>query len=301
MRFRLRNYASFIPRVLGSAIIVEPQVDVFPGSNGAFSTSLWGNDQIDPGAASNPPSTFYTVEFWNGGRITSQGNWSIIGSSFDLDTAGQTGAPKAPTNSNAPRVLLETNGVKNGSQTKLNLVAGAGFHSLIMDLVMSRLAAVLHQALSQYLRPQRQRLCTSQQLDARLSFLYKTLGGGFYQRSLTGVFTQMGGAPSISVNTSGGPIAFSAAAGDASRPDSTAVPALPLTAFAPYSLFSDTVPGFGYQFSVESNAVQRTLKFYLGGGGSSTTANIRVTAHLMDGSASLGSHKSNKPIRLRAS
>ena len=126
---------------------------------------------------------------------------------------------------------------------------------------------------------------TSQQLDARLSFLYKTLGGGFYQRTLTGVFTQAGGGPSIGVNTTGGPIAFSASAGDCAHPAGIGAPTLPLTSFAPYSFWSDTVPGFGYQFSVESNSVQRTLRLYVGGGGSSTTANIKVTAHLMDGSA----------------
>lgn len=126
VRFRLRNFAGFVPRVLGTAILVETQIDVFPASNGTFSTQLWGNDNIDPGAASNPPSTFYTIEFWNGGRITSQANFSIVGSSFDLGTSAQTSAPSAPKNSAAPSILLETNGVKNGSQTKFNAVAGSG-------------------------------------------------------------------------------------------------------------------------------------------------------------------------------
>ena len=126
VRFRLRNFAGFVPRVLGTAILVETQIDVLPNASGQISTQLWGNDNIDPGAANNPPSTFYTVEFWNGGRITSQVNFSIVGSSFDLGTSAQTSAPNSPKNSAAPAILLETNGTKNGSQTKLNLVAGSG-------------------------------------------------------------------------------------------------------------------------------------------------------------------------------
>lgn len=126
---------------------------------------------------------------------------------------------------------------------------------------------------------------TSQQLNLQLSFLAKTLGGGFYQRTLSAVFTQTGGAPAISVNTVGGPIAFSAAAGDCTHPDGISAPTLPLTSFAPYTTWVDSVPGFGYQFSVDSNSVQRILRLYCGGGGNGTTANIRVTAHLMDGSA----------------
>jgi hypothetical protein len=126
VRFRLRNYSGFVPRVLGTAILVETQIDVVPNGSGLVTTQLWGNDNIDPGGGSNPPSTFYTVEYWNQGRITSQGNFSIIGASFNLGTAAQINPPPTPGGSGAASLLLEVNGVKNGSQTTLNLVAGSG-------------------------------------------------------------------------------------------------------------------------------------------------------------------------------
>lgn len=125
VRFRLRNYSGFVPRVLGTAILVEPQIDVVPNGSGLVTTQLWGNDSIDPGGSNNPPSTFYTVEYWNQGRITSQGNFSIIGASFNLGTAAQINPPPTPGGSGATALLLEVNGVKASSQTVQNLV-GSG-------------------------------------------------------------------------------------------------------------------------------------------------------------------------------
>jgi hypothetical protein len=127
VRFRLRNYSGFVPRVLGTAILVETQIDVAPNSSGLVTTQLWGNDNIDPGGTSNPPSTFYTVEFWNQGRITSQANYSIVGASFNLGTATQLNPPPTPPGvSGVSTLLLEVNGVKASSQAVQNLVGAAG-------------------------------------------------------------------------------------------------------------------------------------------------------------------------------
>src|SRR5581483_2192698 len=119
VRLRLRNFQGFVPRILGSDVLVETQVDLVPNGSGVLSASVWGNDSIDP------VNTFYTVEWWSHGRITSQANYIITGASFDLNTAQMLNPPNAPS-SLAVQLLLQTNGVKNGSQIKLNAVAGAG-------------------------------------------------------------------------------------------------------------------------------------------------------------------------------
>jgi len=127
VRFRLRNFSGFVPRVIGTTIIVETQIDVAPDSSGNISTPIWGNDNIDPGGTSNPPSTYYTVEYWNQGRITSQANYSIVGASLNLDTASQLNPPPVPPGvSGISTLLLQTNGTNNGSQSKLNQVGGSG-------------------------------------------------------------------------------------------------------------------------------------------------------------------------------
>lgn len=120
VRFRLRNFSGFVPRVLGTSIIAEPQVDVLPAADGTFSATIWGNDNLDPS------NTFYTVEWWNMGRITSQANYSITGSVFNLNSAGQLNPPPQPGTTGASQLVLETNGVKNANQQLLNLASSDG-------------------------------------------------------------------------------------------------------------------------------------------------------------------------------
>jgi len=89
LRFRLRNFAGNVPLVTGTAIVVETQLDVFPNGSGLISTNLWGNDSI------SPTGTFWTCEFWNNGRITSQQNYLITGASFNLNSAPPINPPPA--------------------------------------------------------------------------------------------------------------------------------------------------------------------------------------------------------------
>lgn len=119
VRLILRNFKGFVPRVLGTDVIVETQVDLIPDVNGNISSPIWGNDNIDPA------NTFYTAEWWSGGRITSQANFFIIGASFNLNTAAILNPPNPPSTIATP-LLLETNGVRNGSQIQFNAVAGTG-------------------------------------------------------------------------------------------------------------------------------------------------------------------------------
>lgn len=73
VRFRLRNYSGSVPRILGSTVVVETQVDVsIDPATGLLSTSLWGNDSL------SPAGTFYTVEYFNKGKITSQFNIRVV-------------------------------------------------------------------------------------------------------------------------------------------------------------------------------------------------------------------------------
>lgn len=115
-RFRLRNFSGAVPRVNGTAILVQPDRDVFPDSSGNISTSLWGNDSI------TPSQTFYSVDFVNGGKICSSANYIITGASFDMDVQDPIATPstKYPF-----QFVLETNGAANAAQGILNLEAGA--------------------------------------------------------------------------------------------------------------------------------------------------------------------------------
>src|SRR6185312_7672240 len=101
VRFRLRNYAGFVPKVFGTGIIVQTQLDVQPAADGTFTTPIWSNDDITPntcGATQNLACTWYTVEFWNNGKITSSGSYCIPNTSatYDLNVAVPCQTPPLP-------------------------------------------------------------------------------------------------------------------------------------------------------------------------------------------------------------
>ena len=115
VRFRLRNFDGFVPRVSGTSILNETQVDASPDVSGNVSQTLWPNNQIAPA------TTFYTVEFWNQGRITSSGNY-IFNGDTNLNTAAQLNTPPVPPGF---KLVLQHDGADNSSQSTLNLVSGA--------------------------------------------------------------------------------------------------------------------------------------------------------------------------------
>lgn len=116
VRFRLRGFSGFVPRVSGTSVICETQIDALPSGAGAISQTLWKNSDI------TPSSTFWTVEFWDLGRITSSGNY-IFNANTDLGTAAQINTPPVPAGFS---LLLENNSVLNSSQSTLNLVNSDG-------------------------------------------------------------------------------------------------------------------------------------------------------------------------------
>lgn len=71
VRIRLRNYSGNIPRVMASSVIIAPQIDVRPNGSGVISTTVYGNDQIDP------QGTFYTLEFWQKGQMQFAQNFQV--------------------------------------------------------------------------------------------------------------------------------------------------------------------------------------------------------------------------------
>jgi hypothetical protein len=95
IRFRLQNFAGNVPRLNGTGAcavgaVLPFVVDVTPNGTGAISQVICGNDVITPetcGVSNNSPCTFYTVEWWYQGMVQYAWNFSIIGSSFNLDIA----------------------------------------------------------------------------------------------------------------------------------------------------------------------------------------------------------------------
>jgi hypothetical protein len=111
VRFRLRNFQGFVPVISGTSIIAEPQIDAQPNSSGYIDVLIWGNNNI------TPANTFYTVEFWSNGRITSSGNYV-----FNVNTDLGSASPINPApNPSLPTIAFLNNGLMNSSQIRLNL------------------------------------------------------------------------------------------------------------------------------------------------------------------------------------
>lgn len=107
VRFRLRNYAGFVPRITGTSVIVQTQADVRPNSSGVFSTSLYSNDDISPntcGTGGDAACTWWTIEYWNNGKVASTGNYCIPNTSptYDLNGASPCVTPPLPPSPSIP-------------------------------------------------------------------------------------------------------------------------------------------------------------------------------------------------------
>lgn len=90
--FELINFGDYIPRVIGTANMVKRSTLVQADSMGAISTTLWGNDNI------NPAGTLYRVSVMDDTKVVIQyDNYDITGGTFDLNSASPTPAPPAPT------------------------------------------------------------------------------------------------------------------------------------------------------------------------------------------------------------
>ncbi len=111
IRFRLRNFQGFVPQIQTTSVLCETQIDAYPNSSGIVSQAIWGNNNI------SPINTFYTVEWWNQGRVTSSGNYIFDGNT-NLNTASPVNTPPP---SPGFEMVLENNGALNSSQTLLNL------------------------------------------------------------------------------------------------------------------------------------------------------------------------------------
>jgi len=114
VRFRLRNYTGFVPVVSGTSVLCETQIDAYPNPAGAISQILTCNTAI------SPINTFYTVEFWNQGRIVTSANY-YFNANTSLNTASNINPAPAPAGPNS--IIFENNSVLNSSQTLLNLTS----------------------------------------------------------------------------------------------------------------------------------------------------------------------------------
>lgn len=101
VRFRLRNFSGYVPRVNGIGVINIASVDVTPNSSGIVSTTLWGNDVILPG----PNITYYTFEFWANGQLLASEDFqlactpvagSCTAGTFNFNTASPITQPPIP-------------------------------------------------------------------------------------------------------------------------------------------------------------------------------------------------------------
>lgn len=80
--FTLVNYGLNVPKVTGTAIVVDLQMKAQANGSGAFSQVLWGNNQI------SPANTYYAVQFFSAlGNPSEVQIYSFVGSgTFDIST-----------------------------------------------------------------------------------------------------------------------------------------------------------------------------------------------------------------------
>src|SRR3990167_6271513 len=89
--FRLRNYGSNVPKVIGTGVIVQPEKRVDPDANGLITTTVFGNDEI------SPSGTYWVLEFFYQGRLSHAASYTIRGASFNFNSATPiTTTPTAP-------------------------------------------------------------------------------------------------------------------------------------------------------------------------------------------------------------
>src|SRR6185437_15219416 len=116
VRFRLRNFSGYVPRIIGIGALNITSVDVVPDNSGNVTTTLWGNDIIIPG----PNITYYTFEFWSNGKMQASEDFLIVctpvantctSPTFNFNSATPLSAP--PIAPNAFPVLLNPIGSQN--------------------------------------------------------------------------------------------------------------------------------------------------------------------------------------------
>lgn len=92
---QLVNFGANVPRISGTSILVQTQIPVVANGSGAFTATVWRNDQI------TPASTYYVVKYLNstGGEVASVPYSPFTaGGTFDLSTLNPLVAvPVSPT------------------------------------------------------------------------------------------------------------------------------------------------------------------------------------------------------------
>ena len=61
-RLELKNYGTNLPRVLGTNVVLPSFVDLYPDGTGDITTTLTGNELINPG------NTWYNVTYFKNGK-----------------------------------------------------------------------------------------------------------------------------------------------------------------------------------------------------------------------------------------
>jgi len=118
--FRLENFGSNLPRTLGTGTFVPTELvcstsgtDCTISAAGVVAGTIIGNDDIDPSG------TYYRVCFYGGTREVRCANFSVTGSSFNLDSASplSSTAVQAVTPTQIHRAYVHTQSVASTSWT----------------------------------------------------------------------------------------------------------------------------------------------------------------------------------------
>lgn len=290
------------PGQIGAGRKIEVNLDSTGNVPSSPAVYVWANDSL------NPLNSFYRVTAYaaNGQTVWGPQNQQVPSSPSPFNISNWVPDSVNLSATPAPTILLETNGTKNGSQTKLNLVAGTNVTltddgSGDITLAASGGGASGSLAISSAVASGSVNLTTQGSLDWLMvspnnnatnyfnpvAWRWKISNG-----ELSRTFRFLASAAGVSTEgaNSGGAVSFSASSGDdgADTSESFASPgANPLTNASSWrGVFANAgVTGYGFQFSCQSNSQPRTLKLYVKLAPAVAQVGIKVTAHLLDGSA----------------
>lgn len=291
-----------IPGQIGASRKIQVSLDSTGNVPASPAVFVWANDSL------NPLNSYYIVTAYSsvGQRVWGPQSQQVLSSPSPFNLSNWVPGSINLSATPAPTILLQTNGTKNGSQTKFNAVAGSGMTitddgsgditfaasggSASGSLSIS--SAVASGSVNLTTQGSYDWLMVSPNNDATsyfnpVAWRWKTFNG-----ELARTFRFLASAAGVSTEggTSGGAVAFSASSGDdgADTSENFASPGgNPLTNVSSWrGVFANAgVTGYGFQFSCQSNSQARTLKLYLKLAPAVGQVGIKVTAHLLDGSA----------------
>lgn len=213
VRFWLRGCANNQPRVNGVALIVPPggpgyYKDFAPDAAGAISGSIYKNSEIECNGATG--NTWYGVQVYRDGKPGPETPYSVVGATFNLNTAAPTVQNPPPPPATFPYIMANPIAAQTISNFPLIFGNGSGISANYQGVVRAAGTYLRSDGLSFFAPVSSAQITNDIVASPNLNGLVYWTGSGLST-------TQTGGAGTLClVSTSGGVPAFSSCAGSSS-------------------------------------------------------------------------------------